>query len=277
MDHIPPWIQFWALTICLLLAVEGSYRLRARLSRSRASDDSGPAGGDWSQVTTPAALTIMGLMLAFTVSMAVDHYEGRRKLVVDEANAISTTYLRAQLLDEPARGRLSALIEIYARDRGLIFDAGDVRASIDKAEATTDADQRALWAATAEVLHEPGNATWAVLFVNAMNQMFDLAETRHASLEARIPPRVVRVSVLYSFVSALMVGYGLAPGSARHRIGAMLTFVMIAVILGLIMDLDHPRSGAIQVPEGPLQRVTAAIVQAQAAKPHAVAIEPGKF
>jgi hypothetical protein len=60
-----------------------------------------------------ALLGVVGLILAFGLSLAVGRYQDRRAAVVDEANAIGTTYVRAQMLTEPVRGRSLALLVQY--------------------------------------------------------------------------------------------------------------------------------------------------------------------
>jgi hypothetical protein len=185
---------------------------------------------------------------------------------VDEANAISTAYLRAQLFDDPARSQLSAQLVKFARDRELIFSAGDDPVRINRAEMVTDDNETQLWRITAVALRQPRDGMWAPTFLPAMNGMFDLAATRQRSLEARIPPRVVRVSVIYALVTAAIVGYSLGAAHTRRRASSTLIFVMVAMTIGLILDLDHPRSGAITVPEAPLTSVTESIVKAESAK-----------
>jgi hypothetical protein len=271
MDFVPLWLQNLGLLIALPLAVEAGYRVHD-VVRAHEGPRADRGKSEWAAVVG-TSMSLLALLLAFTLNMGVNHYENRRQLVVDEANAISTTYLRSQLFDEPARGRLSSLLLKYARDRKLVFEAGDVRRRIDEADKVTDNDERLLWAATSDALHQPADIVWVTPFLQAMNSMFDLAASRHASLEARIPPRVIDVSMLYAFLTAGMVGFGLGVAHNRRPVQSTLMFLMIGVTIGLIKDLDHPRSGGVNVPEKPLESVTAAIAQAEVAK-HRMAPSP---
>ena len=99
-----------------------------------------------------------------------------------------------------------------------------------------------------------------------MNGMFDLAAARLASLDNRIPPRVLRVLVTYAFVTAAIVGFGLAASRNRRPVGSTLVFLMVAMTIVLIVDLDRSQTGTIQVSEAPLTRVTEAIARAERAK-----------
>jgi hypothetical protein len=266
MDQVPLWLQNTALLIVVPLAVEVGFRAHGVIARLRGRTHL-PAreDGTWETVTG-ASISVLGILLAFTVSMAVERYEDRRELVVSEANAISSTYLLAQVFDEPARGRLSSLLWKYARDRRLIFEAGDNRTRMYQAQAVTGENQRLLWNASRDAVRQRADAFWTIPYMQSATKMFDLADTRHASLDATLPQRVTRTLIAYSVVTALLVGYGLASANNRHRAASTLLFVMIALIIVLILDLDHPRSGAIKVPERPLENVTAMIAQSESAK-----------
>ena len=126
------------LAASLLLMQEIGYRCGRRMG---ASDETMGAGHLLS-----AALALLGLLIAFTFSMASDRYEARRALVLEEANALSTTYLRVQALDEPFRGRLSQGVVAYGQARQDFFAAGEDRQKLAAAEAETDALQARLWA-----------------------------------------------------------------------------------------------------------------------------------
>ena len=156
MDFVPLWLQDLAVLIAIPAAVELGFRLHALKERRKGSASPSTGETEWGQISA-ASMSILGLLLAFTVSMAVGHYESRRRLVVEEANAISTTYLRAQLFADPGRQRLSSLLSTYAEDRRRIADVGDLRPIIDRAEAVIDDDQHLLWNATSDAVRQPGD------------------------------------------------------------------------------------------------------------------------
>jgi len=265
LDILPLWLKGGALILSMTVAVEAGYRMDGWVARLNIKATPGRLRGDWG-VLVGGALSLLALLLAFTVNMANARYQTRRELGVAEANAISTVYLRAQLLNEPARTNMSLLTDRYARDRRAIFLAGDARAQIARAQSASDADEDGLWRATALAVHDPANASLNTSLLSAMNTMFDVAATRHEALQARVPPRILLVLLLDSLLTAALIGYGLASGNDRRLVGSFLLCLMVTLTMMLILDLDHPASGGIKILEGPLDRVVATIDRAEAAK-----------
>jgi len=112
---VPLWVSGVGLAVLLPLTVEVGYRLHVRIAR-RGRHPPERDGHEWTMIVA-AALTLLALLISFTVSMAVDRYEHSRQVAKSEANAVSPTYLRAGLFAPPASDRLSALTARYARDR----------------------------------------------------------------------------------------------------------------------------------------------------------------
>jgi hypothetical protein len=250
MDAVPLWLLGSGLALILVLLVEAGYRLYARLEGPKAGTTSGGAG--WWQIGG-ISLNLLCLLLAFTVSMAAGRLEQRRALVVAEANAISNTYLRAQLFGQPSRGRLSALISQYARER--------------QGDAEADGLRVRLLVAVRAAVQQQGDGAMTAAFLQATTQMLDLAVTGRAFMETRVPGRIVLTLVIFSMVTATMVGASRASVGARQPVVTTLVVLMIATTIGLIVDLDRPRSGRIIVTQAQLDKVSAAIAQSEAAKP----------
>jgi hypothetical protein len=91
--------------------------------------------------------------------------------------------------------------------------------------------------------------------------MFDLAATRRAAWDAQVPRAVVRSLVAYAALTAMIMGYGLAVGGRRYYLASTGLFVLVAVIIALVIDLDQPGSGRIRVPQEPLDRIAAQIMK----------------
>jgi hypothetical protein len=259
MDELPLWVKGLGLAVALPLAVEVGYRLYAWTARRPTRQPEGD-GRSWTMIVS-AALTLLALLTSVTVSTAADRYDRRRLIVTDEVNAISTTYLRARLFAPLAGDRLSALTATYARDRRAVAPAGDDPRAIDLTSVQTEAEKLAIWAATENALRQPGAAVLTTPFLQRANQMFDLAVTRHAPLEARLPGRIVLLLAAYTAITAGMVRYGLGAGHRRDFAGSTLHFLMMAMTEVLILDLDRPGSGGVRASEEPVDRVIAAITQ----------------
>ncbi len=268
-DAIPYWIKGATLFIALMLAVEIGFHLDGWLRQWNVKLSEGRSLDGWS-ILVSGSVSLLTLLLAFTVNMANAHYEARRQLVIDEANAMSTTYQRAQLLAEPARTEVSGLIERYALGRRAIFLAGDVRGQIERAQSASEDDQARLWATTVAALKDPTEAPHISPLLQAMNPMFEVAARRHEALQVRVPARIILVLAVDGLLTLFLVGYSLAPGRNRRPVASSLFCAMVAMTMALIFDLDHPQSGGISVREGPLERATLSIQRAEAVKvaPH---------
>jgi hypothetical protein len=260
MDTIPMWLLGPGFTLILVLLVEAGYRLHAWLLRSTA--DAAAGAQSWWQIGG-ISLNLLTLLLAFTVSMAAGRFEQRRNLVVGEANSISTSYLRAQLFSEPGRSRLGALISQYAQERGNAVDLTD-RAAVAMAGARADSLRAHLMAATRSAIRQPGDGSMAFSFVQAITQMFEVAATRKAYMENRVPPRIILVLMTFSMVTAVIVGASRAPAGRRQPVVTTLVVVMIGATIALIIDLDRPGTGRIVVNQAQLEKVNAEIARSEA-------------
>lgn len=223
----------------LFACVELGFRLRRRLPAS----DAAGAGQDH---MLSAVLGLLALLLGFTFSLALNRYELRRDLVVQEANAIGTTWLRAQLLEEPNRSAMTVLLRDY----------GDARLAWSEAHADlarTNAMQQKLWVVTGAAVRSDSSTQLTRGLMDAMNESFDLASARAAARSAHIPDRVLQVLVLYAALSMVMLGYTLGAGERLPRITTGVVLLLLTLAVVVILDLDRPTSGAIQVSQQPLE------------------------
>ena len=132
LDLLPIWGVFLATVAVVLLAVEGGFRLGQYRRRRSEQEDRPPVGE-----MVAATLALLGFMLAFTFGLAASRFDVRRGLVIDEANAIGTTYLRAGLLPEPHRSDVQSLLREYVDVRLEAVQPGKLRrASADPRSCT---------------------------------------------------------------------------------------------------------------------------------------------
>ena len=167
------------LAILLIIVLAGSVAVGVLVGRSvrdRPGTRHEPAG-----VIQGALLGLVGLLLAFGLSMAVGRYEARRALVVQEANDIGTTYLRAQLLAEPERSRSLELLEDYADTVIEVADAVPDTAEYREAIAKVEGLQGELWAAASDAVSADSVGTAPRLYIETLNDTFDTHTSRVAS------------------------------------------------------------------------------------------------
>jgi hypothetical protein len=246
------------LTAVLVLAVELGYRLhRGALDRARGKGEPDPHESGSGYVLS-AALGLLGLLIAFVFSMANDRFVERRQLVVAEANAISTAVLRYQLMPEPHRSELIHSMADYVKVRLEFYDFGADMLRVGEAEAQAEAMQAKIWRQVHAAVRTPEGAPLAMGVMMPTNEMFNLETTRRAALEERVP-------VIFAVVTAAIMGHGLAPGRRRHLVATCGLFILVAMAISLIVDLDSPRVGSVRVPQAPMENV-AREVEAMAAE-----------
>lgn len=243
LDVFPVGVTALLIAVLLVGACELGYRIARRRGDAEKSDEGH---------VLSAMLALLGLLVGFTFSIAVNRHELRRSLVVDEANAIGTEYLRTQMLPEPYRARLAEMLRRYTDVRLSLAAAGENLVAVARAEELADSLQRQMWALTVEVDPLVQPPALSSLVAGGMNAVIDVAASRHAALEARLPTIAFGSLVLFAAVAAAMLG--LVSGSGKHpsRSSAIILLLLLALSLGLILDMDRPRRGTIKVSQQPL-------------------------
>src|SRR4051794_3954019 len=157
-----------------------------------------------------ALLGVVGLLLAFGLAMAVGRYETRRAAVVDEANAIGTTFLRAQTLPEPLRSRSLKRLVAYT-DRSLRLSR-EVPGSAAARQNVLAAGriQRELWALGGRALVDAPRDNAPRLYVETLNEMIDMQTVRVAALNNRVPSAVLVLEIVGGAIALGLLGFYLA-------------------------------------------------------------------
>ena len=242
-------IPIWQLGIGVFLLQFAAMEIGRRLKQYRAARaESGLAKLGKEDFVISAILGLLALLLGFTFSLALDRFDTRRTLVVEEANAIGTTYLRAQTFDEPHRSRLSRLLLHYVDNRLAAGSASDLP-QMQQQLAITDALQTQLWAETVAAVG-PKRDGISSAFLTSMNQTIDLAASRKAARIAHVPARVFATLLIYMAAAACSLGYIFA--DVRRIVGASL-LLLITLAFQLIVDIDRPVSGTMKESQQPMQ------------------------
>jgi hypothetical protein len=212
-----------------------------------------------------AVLGIVGLLLAFSMSLAVGRYEDRRGALVAEANAIGTTWLRAQTLQEPQRTRSLALLVEYT---DLAIRSTRERtggASLARTTAAEGVLQRRLWRLAGQVITEAPEAGAPRLYVETLNDMIDQQTVRLSSLSNRVPESVLLLDLIASAVALMLLAMYIA-FVGRGHVTVLLAALLLAGLLFVIFDLDRPTRGVITVPDTPLTTLRASMALPPAAQ-----------
>jgi hypothetical protein len=212
-----------------------------------------------------ALLGVVGLILAFGLSLAVSRYEDRRAAVVAEANAIGTTYLRAQTLPEPVRSRSLDLLVRYTRSAVSLSETVPGSANARDAEAAEGRIQRRLWGLAGEALDTAPMASAPRLYVETLNEMIDQQTVRVAALSNRIPNAVLILEVLGSALALGLLATYLAL-LGRGMLAVSLAALLVGFLLLVTFDLDRPTRGMIRIPDTALTNQLASMEQPPAAR-----------
>jgi len=211
-----------------------------------------------------ALVGFMGLVLAFGLSLAVGRYEARRADVVDEANAIGTTYLRAQTLAEPVRTDSLVLLRDYTAVSIAISDTVPGSDEHERAIAESESYQDRLWNLAGQALGEAPVDSAPRLYVETLNEMFDAQADRVYGLSNRVPTAVLVLEVVGAAVALSALALHLAT-FGRGVSTVLIASLLVTVLLAVTLDLDRPTRGLIRVPPTPLVDVSTSMDSAPAA------------
>ena len=195
-----------------------------------------------------AVYGLLALLIAFTFSGAATRFDGRRHLVVEEANAIGTAYLRVDLLPPTVRPALKDRFRRYLDSRLEAYrqlpDFEAFRAGLAKSSAL----QTEIWRQAVDACPDAEKGTPAcMLLLPALNQMFDITTTRTTALEVH-PPAVIWVMLcVLALVTALVAGYNLTGDRKRNWLPMVGFALTVAATVYVILDIEYPRLGFIRV------------------------------
>lgn len=234
------------LLVVVLAAIEAGFRV-GRRSKGPATDDDSKQHINATQSST---LGILALLLAFTFSLSLQRFDTRSEAMVDEANAIGTAYLRAQLLPPPLGDETRSLLREYVDVRvetGSLSIVDEERWSALMARAGSL--QNALWDHARRAAEINPSPVPSGLFVQATNDLIDSFGRRDAALNRHVPEVVLFLLLGTFLITGAIVGF--SGGIVGHR-PPLVTFAMVVLIVVLvfvILDLDRPRRGLIVVSE----------------------------
>lgn len=205
-------------------------------------------------VVEGAVFALMGLILAFSLSGALQRFDERRSLILQEMVAIQTTADRIELMEPAIRDRLREKLGNYLEARMAIF-RGSMDLSILGEYTMFDpallraADQRRaeLWKDAAAQCPFGISVTGCALFLPALTEAFEAAALRKGANE-RHPPQIVFVMLFgLSLAASLLAGFSMAAAKSASYLHALIFSTSLAVLIYIISDIEFPRLGLIRV------------------------------
>jgi hypothetical protein len=239
----PPVLFSVLLFLGMLILLEVGRQLGIRGRARESEKDRGSLG-----TIESAVFALFGLLMAFTFSGAASRFNEKRMLIVEEANAIETAYLRLQLLSPESRGDIQELFRRYVDSRIETYRKLPDMSAAAVVMADSKKLREQIWVQALAAARQPGSdpaATWLV--TPSLNNMIDIAATRTMALQIH-PPRIIYLLLFgLGLLCSLLAGYRLANTQQRnwlHILGFSLITVIVAYV---VLDIEYPRVGLIRL------------------------------
>jgi len=242
VDSLPIVGVFVAFTLGALLACECGYRIGRWWQKRTPEEKEGPT-----TMMVGSLLALLAFLLAVTMSMAADRFEARRGLVLAEANAVGTTYLRAGYLPEPVSSKTRQLLREYLSLR-VVNHPGEVAARARRSGEL----QSALWSIAEELARRTPDSETVALYIESLNQVIDLHASRLTVYYGRVPETVLLLLFVTSIVTMSMVGYSAGLSLRRSSLAVVMMTVVLGGVVTLVVDVDRAREGFLRVNQQPL-------------------------
>lgn len=249
MDPVPIWAGFLLFAAGSLLCYEAGFRIGRWWQRRTPGEQEGPT-----DMLVGSLLALMAFLLAVTTGMASDRFDARRGLVLAEANAISAAYLQADYLPAPAAGELQNLLREYVPLRIAPADRSQLAANLERATALREE----MWAIERAAVRSGYSPDLMSSLGGSLTELTTVSETRVVgALYSRVPETVLLFLLFGSVLSLGMVGFSAGLRERRSVLTAVVLVVAMGAVLMLVVDLDRPQDGLINVSQQALLDVRA--------------------
>jgi hypothetical protein len=239
LDVAPLCVLFLSALVLAWLSVESGYRLGRWRHAHAPGEKDAPVGA-----MVAAILGLLAFMLAFTFSLAASRFEARRQVVLEEANAIGTTYLRARLLPEPQRTEVAKLLREYIDVRVRAVREGKIAEALARSEQL----HSELWSQATAAAEKSPRSIMMGLFIQSLNEVIDLHAKRvMVAVRSRIPISIWGGLFALALVGMASMGYQAGLSATRRSPAMLLLVVAFAGVLFLIADLDRGQEGFLRV------------------------------
>jgi len=249
MDSVIGRLDAWLTALLFAVAILTFWSIGSwwgRRSRPQPGEDPGIK-------FTDASMALLGLLLAFTFSMALGRHDQRRQAAVAESNAIGDFYTCASLLKEPSRSRLQAVLRDYARQK--LDMAHKLAWETDQEQAIQHCQEMhaRMTDMVAEAI-ERGTAI-AVPLTNTLNNVTSSHAAYLAANHERLPWIIVVLLLLGSVVPAFLMGLHQGASHKANLSGTISFVVLVTLVVFVTLDLNQPARGFIRVNQESLERL----------------------
>jgi hypothetical protein len=203
--------------------------------------------GESTTAIQASLFALLGLLIAFTISGGETRLDARRKLIVAEANAIGTAYLRLDMMPPAAQPNLRELFRRYAESRIAYFSHVSRLDGLAGMRARSAELQDQIWAAAVEAAHDVPDTRPALLTLPAINQMIDVTTERDAALQTHVPVGMFVLLIVLAFACAFLAGAEMSKVKRPSAFHVLAFAGTLALTCYVIINVEFPRWGFVRM------------------------------
>lgn len=240
LDMLPIWAVYVVTVILALVAAEIGFRIGMRRQRQD------PSAGETRATGTVVAgiLGLMAFLMAFSIGIVIDQQGNRKAMVVEEANAVGTAYLRAGFLNETDLTSTRDLLREYVEIR--LAAAADPT-QLDAVVTRSEEIHNELWSIMEGNVQQGNESDIMGLVIESINDVIDIHTLRLAALDLRLPRVLGIVLYIATLLSFLLVGIANSLDGKRDFTAILIFTLAFVAVLTIIVDLDRPQQGLFTV------------------------------
>jgi hypothetical protein len=246
--EFPIWVTALLIVVILIAAMGVGYEVGKRRRHASTTCDA----TEGSDVALASVLALLGLMLAFTYSFTLSRHDARRQAIIDEANAIGTAFLRADLAPEPHRSELRKILRDYAQTRTVTTDEAATMDGLRRAIERTLQAQSLIWPTTKRMVKAQVAGPIEATIVQSINEVLDMHSQRLAAIFDRLPAVVFALMVFIAAIALFLTGFHAGRQGSLSRWRLALLGVVLAAVITVITDFDRPAAGLVRVSHRPI-------------------------
>jgi hypothetical protein len=242
LDILPMWGVFLLTLVLVLIAAEIGYRIGIWLQQRNDSTGQTPITG----AMVGGLLGLMAFLLAFSIGIVINQHNLRREMVVTEANAVGTAYLRVGFLDDPDRTTSRELLTEYVEIRlAAADDPTQLKAILERSEAI----HGELWSILEKNVRLGEDSDVMALLIESINEVIDVHTVRLTVGLLRLPRLLGIVLYAATILNFVLVGVANSADGKRDPIAIFLFALAFVAVLMVLIDLDRPNEGLLNVPQ----------------------------
>lgn len=240
LDNLPIWGVYITTIVLVLVAAEIGFRIGIWFQQRNPEPGKAPIAS----TVVGSMLGLMAFLLAFCVGIVINQHNDRRSMVVTEANAIGTAYLRTSFLGESDRNTSRDLLREYVEVR---LAAASDPSTLQSALMRSEEIHNQLWTIVEKNVSQGAESAISALYVDSINTVIDVHSLRLAAVNLRLPSQFGRMLYAATLLSFLLVGVANSANGKRDFLAILLFALIYVTVFVIIIDLDRPQEGFLTV------------------------------